>query len=169
MQQKRWSAYTGKVLAVGILSVSSLWIARPEAATAQFGEGCNIYGCSKSPGVECNPFGCPKPGAGECTPYGCPASPPSKPDDGSNRPDDRGRSNRPISGECMDRVMYREVRAQSGPDPFGDYRYNLPSDLKGDQIRKAGFEIGGTGYNEHKQPVVRIQVKSPEEAAKACR
>ncbi|UBF24329.1 hypothetical protein K9N68_21820 [Kovacikia minuta CCNUW1] len=90
MQQKQWLTYTGKFLAVGILSISSLWVLKPEVAIA-WDENCNVYGCSESPGVECNTFGCPKPGAGACTPLGCPDPPV---DDGSNRPDDRGRRKR---------------------------------------------------------------------------
>jgi hypothetical protein len=184
MRQKQWLNYTGKFLAVGILSISSLWVLKPEAAIA-WGENCNVFGCSESPGVDCNTFGCPKPGAQACTPLGCPDPLPSKPDDGSNRPDDRGSRNRqekqaddngdssgddrPVSAACMDRIMYVEVRAESGPDAFGYYRYNLPTDLTGDQISKAGFRFSSSPYNAYKKPVVRIQVKSPEEAAKACR
>ena len=53
MRQKQWLNYTGKFLAVGILSISSLWVLKPEAAIA-WGENCNVFGCSESPGVDCN-------------------------------------------------------------------------------------------------------------------
>lgn len=89
MLRTRWIK-AGKTLTIGVLSLSTVWLIRPEGAIAD-GQNCNIFGCSESPGVECNTFGCPKPGAGECTPLGCPDPPV---DDGSNRPDDRGRRKR---------------------------------------------------------------------------
>jgi hypothetical protein len=106
MQQIHWIHFTRTTLAVGILSLSSLLLARPDVANAQFGKGCNVYGCSQSSGVECNAYGCPKPGGKACGPYGCP---------------------NPGAGECS---AFGCPDATSKPDPDGHstetYNRNRP-------------------------------------------
>lgn len=68
----------------------------------------------------------------------------------------------------MDRVMYQDFRANSGPDSSGWYTFNLPNSLTSDQIKQAGFPYRYSG-NQHKQSVVRVQVKTAEQAAPVCR
>ncbi|MBD2034285.1 hypothetical protein H6F76_04420 [Leptolyngbya sp. FACHB-321] len=81
--------------------------------------------------------------------------------------------NNPVSGgssfgECMDRVMYQDFRANSEPDSDSWYTFDLPSSLTSDQIKQAGFRSTYFG-KQHKQSVVRVQVKTAEQAAPVCR
>lgn len=72
--------------------------------------------------------------------------------------------------ECMDRVMYQEFRAYTGPDRDGWYRFNLPSSLSNDQVRQAGFRYSTVrSDNQNQQSVVRVQVETAEQAAQTCR
>lgn len=73
---------------------------------------------------------------------------------------------------CMDRLMYEEFRAYTGPSSDGWYEFNLPtSRLTRDQIQQAGFDIRYVGYYSyrHRQPVAQIQVTTAEQAAQRCR
>jgi hypothetical protein len=75
---------------------------------------------------------------------------------------------------CMDRLMYEEFRAYTGPNADGWYEFNLPSNrLTHAQIQQAGFNITYPSFfsisYRHRQPVVRIQVATAEQAAQRCR
>jgi len=72
-------------------------------------------------------------------------------------------------GECMDRVMYQDFRAKAGPDSSGWYTFDLPRSLTNDQVQQAGFKFSSSGFNQHKQSIVRVQVKTAEQAAPVCR
>ena len=65
--------------------------------------------------------------------------------------------------------MYQDFRAKAGPDSSGWYTFDLPRSLTNDQVQQAGFKFSSSGFNQHKQPVVRVQVKTSEQAAPVCR
>jgi len=167
-----------------LLSGALLISAAPQALAGPTG----FWGTSQVPNVECNIWGCPNPPLGaECTIHGCPSSPPlpqqpvyppyppypypypsspyPSPAQNSNPQKDGGSG----FGECMDRMMYQDFRAKSGPDSSGRYTFDLPNSLTKDQIRQAGFKYSGPGFNQHEQSVVKIQVKTAEQAAPVCR
>jgi len=148
----------GMLLVFGTFNTGIAWLIPYQSPS--IAQACNPFGCPNPGAGECNPFGCPNPGAGQCTPFGCPASP-SRPPSGNV---ERGDSNRSGKGDCMDRVMYMELHAQSGPDRDGDYYFSIPYTVDDQAKIAAGFN---GSYN--KQSVVRVQVKSPEEAAAICR
>lgn len=161
---------TAMMLAVGTLSTGLLISTDTKPSAAQ---SCNPFGCSQPGAGSCNPFGCPNPGASPCTPFGCPPSPAgfgNKPQQtpiivlpGNNSSSNNG------MGDCMDRVMYQDFRANSEPNSRGLYNFNLPDSLTRNQIQQAGFQFSSSGFNQHKQSVVRVQVKTAEQAAPVCR
>jgi len=159
------------ILTVGILGTSLSFGTDIQPSAAQ---SCNPFGCSQPGAGSCNPFGCPNPGASPCTPFGCPPSPAgygNKPQQTSPiivLPGNNSSSNNGM-GDCMDRVMYQDFRAKSGLDSRGLYTFDLPRSLTSDQIQQAGFQYSNPGFNQHKQSVVRVQVKTAEQAAPVCR
>ena len=70
----------------------------------------------------------------------------------------------------MDRLMYREIRATSGPDSGGDYRFEQPKSVTSDDMTAAGLRKVGY-YNSwySKQPVVKVQSMDGRTAAASCR
>lgn len=161
------------LFAVGILGTGLSLTLDGRASQAQT---CNPFGCSQPGGGACNPFGCPNPGAGPCTPFGCPPSPPGY---GANtnpqRPSGQiivvpgnGGSNNTGMGECMDRLMYQELRASSGPSRSGYYSFFQPQGISADTMRTAGLVNRGFGW-EGNQPVVKVQVMDGRTAAASCR
>jgi hypothetical protein len=161
------------VLAAGVLSTSLAFVTDIKSSTAQT---CNPFGCSQPGAGACNPFGCPNPGANPCTPFGCPPSPAGY---GSNKPqqttpiivmpNNSGNGNSGM-GECMDRLMYREIRATSGPDSSGYYSFSQPQGVAADDMRAAGLvnRSFGSGWGG-RQSVVKIQVMDGRTAASSCR
>lgn len=76
---------------------------------------------------------------------------------------------------CMDRLMYEEFRAYTGPSSDGWYEFNLPTNrLTYDQLQQAGFDryisfMSGNYAYRHRQSIVRVQVTAAEQAAQRCR
>lgn len=159
-----------KLTSICAISVCSAGIAFIPALQPSLAQTCNVFGCSQPGAGECNPFGCPNPGAGACTPFGCPPSP-KKADQQSPpvvivRPD--GNSS---IGDCMDRLMYRDIRAISGPNENGDYRFRRPQGVTDSAMEVAGlreyYYKEGVWYGA--QPVAKVQVMDGRTAAASCR
>jgi hypothetical protein len=76
---------------------------------------------------------------------------------------------------CMDRLMYEEFRAYTGPSSEGWYEFDLPMNrLTYEQLQQAGFDryislMSGSYSYRHRQSVVRVQVTTAERAAQRCR
>lgn len=75
---------------------------------------------------------------------------------------------------CMDRLMYEEFRAYTGPSLDGWYEFNLPNRLTHEQLQQAGFDryivfMSGSYAYRHRQPIVQVQVSTAEQAAQRCR
>lgn len=68
----------------------------------------------------------------------------------------------------MDRLMYREIRAASGPGSSGDYRFSKPVGVTNDDMTAAGLRQSYYGW-EGKQPAVKVQVMDGRTAAASCR
>ena len=159
-----------QLLISGVLLVSAV----PPALAGPTG----FWGTSQVPNVACNIWGCPNaPLGAECTIRGCPPSPPapSAPPAPSPTfilvPGNTGNTSSSNNGmgDCMDRVMYQDFRAKSGPSSRDLYTFDLPRSLTSEQIQQAGFQYSDPGFNQHKQSVVRVQVKTAEQAAPVCR
>ncbi len=187
MKSTPWFIQPVRLLTLGALSIGLLELAQPQAATAQVcntfgcspaGAGqCNPFGCPKAGAGQCNPFGCPNPGAGDCTPFGCPASPPGY---GAEKPQasptvilvPEQRNNSGGIGECMDRVMYRQLQATSGPNQSGQYEFSQPKGATNDAMQAAGMKTsywgGGTTWYG-RQAIARVQMMDAPQAAQICR
>jgi hypothetical protein len=69
----------------------------------------------------------------------------------------------------MDRLMYREIRATSGPDSSGDYRFEQPQSVTSDDMKAAGLRLIYSNIWYSKQPVVKVQAMDGRAAAASCR
>ena len=137
----------------------------------------SFWGTSQVPNVACNIWGCPNaPLGAECTINGCPPSPPAPPapsptfilvpgNTGTNSSSNNG------MGDCMDRLMYREIRANFGPDIYmgGNYRFEQPKSVTSDDMQLAGLVFYSNYGWRGKQPVVKVQVMDGRVAAASCR
>ena len=152
----------------GVLLVSAV----PPALAGPTG----FWGTSQVPNVACNIWGCPNaPLGAECTINGCPPSPPAPPAPSPTFilvPGNTGNTSSSNNGmgDCMDRLMYREIRAVYGPDSSmgGDYRFEQPKSVTSDDMQIAGLVYGRYGWRG-KQPVVKVQVMDGRVAAASCR
>jgi hypothetical protein len=147
------------------------------AVSPAFAGSTTFWGTSQVPNVACNIWGCPNaPLGAECTIHGCPPSAPLPVAPAPTTPtvivlpsnNTNSGSRNSGMGECMDRVMFQDFQAISKYNSEW-YKFNLPTSLTTDQIKQAGFEYSSAGYNYHKQSVVRVQVKTAQEAAPVCR
>ena len=151
----------------GVLLVSAV----PPALAGPTG----FWGTSQVPNVACNIWGCPNaPLGAECTINGCPPSPPAPPapsptfilvpgNTGNNSSSNNG------MGDCMDRLMYREIRATSGPNSNGEYRFERPQSVTNDNMTAAGLRQVSYDAWYSKQPVVKVQAMDGRAAAASCR
>jgi hypothetical protein len=148
------------------------------AVSPAFAGSTTFWGTSQVPNVACNIWGCPNaPLGAECTIHGCPPSAPLPVAPAPTTPtvivlpsnNTNSGSRNSGMGECMDRIMFQEFRAKSGPDYENHYVFDLPSSLTNDQVKQSGFKYSSLGFNKHKQSVVRVQVKTAEQAVPVCR
>jgi hypothetical protein len=140
-----------------------------------FAGSTTFWGTSQVPNVACNIWGCPNaPLGAECTIHGCPPSPPLPVAPAPTPavivfPPHHSGSRNSGMGECMDRLMYRELQASSGPDRSGDYSFSKPQDVTADNMTAAGL-INYRQYGwQAKRPVVKVQVMDGRTAAVSCR